>query len=56
MKNRFFVDASFAAGSDVELRGEEFHHAARVVRLLAGEKVDKSITTDTLSVPFTIAR
>lgn len=40
MKNRFFVDASFAAGSDVELRGEEFHHAARVVRLLAGERVE----------------
>lgn len=40
MKNRFFVDALFAAGSDVELRGEEFHHAARVVRLLTGEKVE----------------
>lgn len=40
MKNRFFVDAPFAAGSDVELRGEEFHHAARVVRVLAGERVE----------------
>lgn len=40
MKNRFFVDAPLAAGSDVELHGEEFHHAARVVRLLAGEKVE----------------
>jgi len=40
MKNRFFVDGPLAAGSDVELRGEEFHHAARVVRVVAGEKVE----------------
>lgn len=40
MKNRFFVDAPLLPGADVELRGEEFHHAARVVRVVAGEKVE----------------
>ena len=36
---RFFVPGGMAAGSAVELAGEELHHALRVARVKVGEAV-----------------
>ncbi|HWW61212.1 MAG TPA: 16S rRNA (uracil(1498)-N(3))-methyltransferase [Thermoanaerobaculia bacterium] len=40
MKHRFYVPLELKAGEAVTLAGEEFHHAARVVRVRAGEEVE----------------
>lgn len=39
MKNRFFVNADFAAGQRIDLKDEEVHHA-RVLRVREGEAVE----------------
>ncbi|HVT02474.1 MAG TPA: 16S rRNA (uracil(1498)-N(3))-methyltransferase [Thermoanaerobaculia bacterium] len=40
MRNRFYVQAPLPVGSEVELTGEELHHAARVLRVRSGEEVE----------------
>lgn len=40
MRSRFLVDEPITRGSRLELRGEEMHHAARVVRVKPGESVE----------------
>ena len=40
MKHRFYVPLELKPGESVTLAGEEFHHAARVVRVRVGEEVE----------------
>lgn len=40
MRNRFYFDGLLVPGSEVELAGEEFHHAVRVHRTRVGEEVE----------------
>jgi 16S rRNA (uracil1498-N3)-methyltransferase len=40
MKHRIYTPAPFAPGDRIEIRGEELHHAARVVRIREGEEVE----------------
>lgn len=40
MLHRFFAPQKLTPGEDVAVSGEEFHHAARVVRLRAGDEVE----------------
>jgi 16S rRNA (uracil1498-N3)-methyltransferase len=40
MRARFVVQEAVSAGRETVVRGEEFHHAARVLRLRVGEEVE----------------
>jgi 16S rRNA (uracil1498-N3)-methyltransferase len=40
MRHRIFSSGPFSAGAGIEVSGEEFHHAVRVVRLREGEEVE----------------
>lgn len=40
MKHRFHLDVPYVAGELVTLRGDEMHHALRVVRVRAGEAIE----------------
>jgi 16S rRNA (uracil1498-N3)-methyltransferase len=40
MQSRFLVDEPITPGAQLELRGEEMHHAARVVRVKRGERIE----------------
>lgn len=40
MRHRIHFDGALAAGSEVEVTGEEFHHAVRVARVREGEEVE----------------
>lgn len=40
MRHRIHIDAPYAAGEELTISGEEFHHAARVVRVREGEPVE----------------
>lgn len=40
MRHRIFLPAPLVPGSEVEISGDEFHHAIRVVRAREGEEVE----------------
>jgi 16S rRNA (uracil1498-N3)-methyltransferase len=40
MRNRFLHPGPFTPGEQIELAGEEFHHAARVARCREGEEIE----------------
>ena len=40
MRHRIFTPGPFSAGAELQVGGEEFHHAVRVVRLREGEEVE----------------
>lgn len=40
MRHRIHIDAPYAAGEQLTVSGEEFHHAARVVRVREGEEIE----------------
>jgi hypothetical protein len=40
MRHRIYTPEPFAPGDRIAIRGDELHHAARVVRVREGEEVD----------------